>query len=532
MSQFTGLKFYCCMLILGILSVPATRTLYAQAAVSVTTESSVDPNLHISLKPYRTRIEIACDPETKLNEFERQRLQHQLHQIIERSVGEKWLLNQPGIPQAEATTGIFENRWLPLCTAAGLSRLQPEKILARYPDQPFEKLFLIVIEPAGIGYRISGREFDYYSQRLSPLSDKITYEKLFLAETTFDLLRNLFSSVVSIETVDGEQVTVSEQASQFLTPDPGVATLEINTFFLPFFRYLNRDREVKNIQMIPWTYLEIEKVDRKHATCSVTSGLRGILGGSRRRVETLALHVQPRHQVTELSLIPRGTSTQTYAGMKVQTSPLNPQEVRQLQIAAKKESEETKKPLKEPDYVTGEFLTNRSGTIEIDADPQQPLIWLYIRSGKALVANVPYLPGIDSQISIQIPDDRIRLGVEGELAVLNGELIEAVAELSMKFSRIRRWAKREEWDKVDAGIRGLESELSPRKIFQDKLNVIRVSSVEAAQAQNNRTAQARIASLCKETGNRIDRFLSPTGIIDLKTEIQDLKQLSGNNRKR
>ncbi|HBL48398.1 MAG TPA: hypothetical protein DDZ90_33955, partial [Planctomycetaceae bacterium] len=76
------------------------------------------------------------------------------------------------------------------------------------------------------------------------------------------------------------------------------------------------------------------------------------------------------------------------------------------------------------------------------------------------------------------------------------------------------------------------SELSPRKIFQDKLNVIRVSAVEAAQAQNNKTAQARIASLCRETENRIDRFLSPTGIIDFKTEIQDLKQLSDPNRNR
>ena len=167
-----------------------------------------------------------------------------------------------------------------------------------------------------------------------------------------------------------------------------------------------------------------------------------------------------------------------------------------------------------------------------DAGPEQPLVWLYIRRGKALVANVPYLPGIDSQISLQIPDDRIRLGVEGELAVLNGELIEAVAELSMKMSRIRRWAKSEDWDKVNTGIRQLESELSPRKNFLDKLNAIRISAVEAAQAQNNRTAQARIASLCRETGDRIDRFLSPTGIIDLKTEIQDLKQLSGNDRNR
>jgi len=161
----------------------------------------------------------------------------------------------------------------------------------------------------------------------------------------------------------------------------------------------------------------------------------------------------------------------------------------------------------------------------LKTDPQQPLIWLYVRSGKALVANVPYIPGIDREIQIQIPDDRIRLSVEGELAVLNGELIEAVASLSMKLSHIRSWAGSNDWKKVDAAIIELESGISPKQIFQDKLNVIQVTAVEDAQQQKNRSAQARIISLCKDTSDRIDQFLDPTGIIDLKAEINDLKRL-------
>ncbi|MCA9017087.1 MAG: hypothetical protein KDA77_17275, partial [Planctomycetaceae bacterium] len=348
----------------------------------------------------------------------------------------------------------------------------------------------------------------------------------FLGETLFNSIRELFSSIITIENVNGDQVTVSEQGSQYLPPDPSVSTLEKGFYFLPFFRYLNRNREVKNIQFVPWTYLILEDFNRKHATCSIASGLRGILSGSRRRVETLALHVKPEYPQTNLSLIPRGTSTQTYAGMKVQTSALDPQAVRQLQIDAKQQQEQNKTPQPESqDYILAEYLTNRSGTVTLPVDLQHPLIWLYIRSGKALVANVPYIPGIDPEISIQIPDDRIRLNVEGELAVLNGELIEAVASLSMEMSRIRTWAKNNEWQKVDEGIRKLESGISPKQIFQDKLTVIRVTATEAAQQQNNRAAQSRIANLCRDTADRIDRFLDPSGIIDLKTEIQDLKQL-------
>ncbi|QDV51328.1 hypothetical protein [Gimesia fumaroli] len=490
---------------------------------------------HISLRPYRIRIEIAYAPGTRFSPENRLNLQVQLQQIIERSVGEKWTLSKAKQQQSDtpSAVGISENDWLPLPSSVGLSRLHSENILKRYSQQTFDKLFLIAIEPYGIGYQVSGREFDVLSQQLCPLEKQNTYEKAFLADTVFKSIRDLFSSVITIENVNNDLVTVSEQGSQYLTPDPTVCTLEKGFYFQPFFRYLNRDREVKNIQFIPWTYLILEDINRKYATCSLASGLRGILSGSRRRVETLAQHVKPEYPQTKLSLIPRGTSTQTYAGMRVQTSLLNPQEVRQLQTEAKKQKEKNKdaKPITQ-DYILDESLTNRSGTVTLHTDPQHPLIWLYVRSGKALVANVPYIPGIAPEVSIQIPDDRIRLNVEGELAVLNGELIEAVASLSMEMSRIRKWAKNDEWEKVDEGIRKLEGGISPKQIYQEKLSVIRVSAIEAAQQQKNRAAQSRIASLCRDTADRIDRFLDPSGIIDLKTEIQDLKQLQRQDARR
>ncbi len=484
---------------------------------------------HISLRPYRIRIELAFASDCRLTDFDRRQIFTRLPQIIERSAGEKWELTvlKPG----DNTAGIFENAWLTLPTSAGLNRLSAAQVLQQYPTQAFDKLFLLTVESAGIGYQIAGREFDVDSQQLGPLVEQTTYARPFLAETSFQILRDLFSAVVTIEAVEGDQAIVSEQGSQYLTPDPAIGTLRRRDFFVPFFRYLNRDREVKDIQMIPWTYLILEEVDRKHTRCSISSGLRGILSSSRRRVEMQAIRVVPRFPETELALVPRGTSTQSYAGMRVQISPLNPQEVRQLQVAAQKESEETGKKVSfEKEYITEELLTNREGTITVKADSSDPLIWLYVRSGKALVANVPYIPGIAPRTAIQVPDDRIRLGVEGELAVLNGELIEEVASLSMQMSRIRSWAKKNDWKKVDGGIRELESGISPRQIFQDKLTVIRVTATEAAQEQRNRAAESRIATLCREAETRINRFLDPTGIIDFKAEIKDLRDLQEQER--
>ncbi|MCH9656791.1 MAG: hypothetical protein K0U86_08020 [Planctomycetes bacterium] len=513
------------ILVSGLLLFPNSVSI---AQTNADPSSLATQSQHISLQPYRIRIDIAYAPKSRLTPLDHNHIQQRLIQIIDRSIGEKWILADSKIKKSSPlnSLGIYENNWLPLASGKGLQRLKSEDILKRYPNHPFDKLFLITIEQDGIGYLISGREFDSYSRNLSPLSTKKTFAKPFLSETIFESLRDLFSAVVTIESVNGNQAIVSEQASQYPPPDPSMGTLQKNFYFIPFFRYLNRDREVKNIQFIPWTYLVLEEINRKYATCLISSGLRGVLSGSRRRVETFAIRVKQKYPETKLSLIPRGTSFQTAAGIKVQTSPLDPQQVRQRQREAKKQKELKKTPQPESqNYITGEFLTNRSGTITLKADSHHPLIWLYVRSGKALVANVPYIPGINREINIQIPDDRIRLSVEGELAVLNGELIEAVASLSMKMSRIRKWAKNKDWKKVDAGIGELESGISPKQIFDDKLNVIQVSAVEAAQAQKNRSAQSRIASLCRETSGRIERFLDPTGIIDLKTEINDLKQL-------
>ncbi len=514
------------ILIWSILLLPNSVSV---AQTTATASSQSNQPQHISLRPYRVRIEIAYAPDSRLPHSSQKKIRQQLELNIDCSIGEKWTLTdnvkEKNTPIKNGA-GIYENDWLSLASEIGLQRLNSEDILKRYPDLSFDKLFLITVEQDGIGHLISGREFDTASQHLSHLSTKTTYSQSLLSQTIFESLRDLFSSVISIESVNNDQVIVSEQASQYLTPDPTIGTLHKNNYFTPFFRYLNRDREVKNIQFIPWTYLVLEEINRKYATCFISSGLRGILNGSRRRVETRAILVKPKYPQTNLSLIPRGTSSQTAAGMKVQLSLLNPQEVRQRQIEAKKLKELKKTPPPESqNYILDEYLTNRSGTISLKTDPQHPLIWLYVRSGKSLVANVPYIPGIDRNIKIQIPDDRIRLSVEGELAVLNGELIESVASLSMKMSRIRKWAKSNDWKKVDAAITELESGISPKRIFQEKLNVIQVTAVKKAQAQKNRSAQSRIASLCRETSGRIDRFLDPTGIIDLKTEINDLKQL-------
>ncbi len=120
--------------------------------------------------------------------------------------------------------------------------------------------------------------------------------------------------------------------------------------------------------------------------------------GSRRRVETLAIRVKPRiFKHTSVSYSPWYLNSILCRNASPNIAPESAGSPSATDCRKKRNDESKKPPKAQPvDYITGEFLTNRSGTISRSKpDPKQPLIWLYIRSGKALVANVPYLPGID-----------------------------------------------------------------------------------------------------------------------------------------
>ncbi|NOX54222.1 MAG: hypothetical protein GXP27_07220, partial [Planctomycetes bacterium] len=179
--------------------------------------------------------------------------------------------------------------WLVPATGAMLERLTAASVKQRMQSlgerQP-DKLFLLVVEAYGSTYRVSGREWDLSSETLSAPISQLVFARGEIGSATFRLVQRLFRPLLQIESAEVDTVGATIRAGELLPADSPDAALPPGMFFQPFFRYLDRQYNVRSIQTVPWTYLRLRSTDRADAVCDLISGLRMPLGsGRRRRVE-------------------------------------------------------------------------------------------------------------------------------------------------------------------------------------------------------------------------------------------------------
>lgn len=84
-----------------------------------------------------------------------------------------------------------------------------------------------------------------------------------------------------------------------------------------------------------------------------------------------------------------------------------------------------------------ELLSDRRGTVIIPADPRRPLRLLEIRSGSAILARRPFVPGVDAEVTLDLVDDEVRLNTQRDVDLLRVQLIETVARRAALIFRTR-----------------------------------------------------------------------------------------------
>jgi len=463
----------------------------AAAAVHAADRPAVAP-LH--LRPYRVRVSIAFGEGSSLTTaFRRSVLQH-LEQAARRTTGSIWTF------RAEENTRLFP------VTEVGLKRLSAENAGSLWDASRFDKVYVLGVVAAGPEFRIFGREWDAKSRQPGPIQTVWASHRRDVSPVLLSLVRRLFRPIAEVEDVNGKTVLLRLQAGLFPPVDPAAAQLHPGDLLTPFFRYLDRKRVVRKIQFLSWTYLRVEKIDGERITCTLVSGLRSPLGTKRRRrIELFALGVRPTVPATRLDLTTRAKAPKPLIGVHV--------------TVTDKKLSKTEKPSRQPLVLT----TDRRGSVMIPADARQPLVWLYVRSGRALLARVPFVPGLEPTVSIQLPNDALRLFVEGRVSLLKGELIDTVARRATLVARARLLSKR--GDKK--GVAALAAELDKLpdiKRFEAKLTTIRVPAIQQARATRNRLAERRIKQLCDDALVSIRRWLDPDKVRQAKDEISDLAQ--------
>ena len=472
----------------------AICTITASAAhAQITPEDSA--KLPPERTPYRVQVSMAFGRDPLLTEAFRRRVLGRITTAAARSLGQMWDLE------------VKENRWLTPAGVVGLERLSESPAKLRLQQTSFDKIFVLAINIAGARYTLAAREWDAMTRELGPIKTAATYQRGKVSGSAFSLVQQLFHPVLTVDSANRKTASLRLRAGAFPAIDPKAAQLREGDLIMPFYRYMNKKHIVHKIEFLPWTYLMVDKIDRGHVSCRLISGLRSPLSaGSGRRVKAMALRMRPEFDSTRLRFVPYGNRSKPLVGHHVEV------------IA---------KILRQDDAVKEKsfrLVSDRRGEIQLPFDADQPLFWLYVRSGKALLARVPYAPGIRYAETFEIPDDSSRLAVEGDVAVLKGELVDVVARRSTHLFLATSLAHKNDWQDVDLHLQQLEK-LPKMKEFENQLNAIRVPAIAAAKQRKDRIGEMRIKRLCDEGVELIKRYLDEENVRVTIEVIDELRQL-------
>jgi hypothetical protein len=466
-------------------------------------------------KPYRVLISVAFDDSPRFSDAYRLNVLQGIENAVNRTIGQIWALdvkeNHLLLPArsstlqrltfADVVKQLRINPFVPTAKDTSNNTSPTPDVSFSFKTSPYDKVFLVTVEPAGVRYLVAAREWDEATRRISPIGIKETLDRRSVAETAYGIVQRSFHPILEIDRANPNSVELSLHGGAFPSVDPHADQLTEGTLIVPFYRHFNKDKVVESIQFVPWTYLRVEESHRGYVKCAVISGLRSPLRRGRRRVELMGLVLRPQVESTRLKMVFRFNPTKPLVGYRVT-------------VAAKTFAKD------EPKADPVEMITSRRGVLLLKHNPDSPMLWLTIHSGKAFLARLPFATGVTSTETFQILDDSIRLSVEGKIDILKGKLIDLVARRATHMAFAKSLAGKQEWGKVDEEIRKLEA-LPKAEEFQTLLTTIREPALQEAKRVNRRRTASKIRKMSTNMSDLIDKYLGAESIINFKAELND-----------
>jgi hypothetical protein len=469
-------------------------------------------------RPYRVLVSMGFSGESRLALLDPAATLKATQQAVRRMYGQMW-------------DAQFEiNTWLLPATSSRLGRVEVTDILPEsedgddedeaesislYPEEELDKVFLVTVEVQRTSFRITCREYDSRCQELTPIRTETIHDVRAIAEVSARLIRDSFRPNLmftrKFEDEDGkEYLELEVQAGEYPALDPTADQVLENDVLRPFLRSMDRRNpdKLRQLQSLALTYIRVTEVDREVARGTV----KGVLishtpfapfGGRGRRLQQMALRQRPSADSSRVRLVLRTRPDKPLVSHRTAL-------VYKLRYRDEDEIEQVR------------MLSDRNGELEISVHPDYPSFWIYVYSGSILLARVPYAPGMLPFDVIELPDDSIRLGVEGELQLLQDELIDAVAMREVYFSMASKAASAGNVDDLDAHLESYQN-VPGKDHFLEVLSLVEIPAVDEARAKRSRSQERFVQRLCGNIRDSLNLFFSEEKRLARLEEIQKLR---------
>lgn len=496
------------------------------AAPSKTPATTSEPVIPLQDRPYRVTVEVAFSGPAAAAPHLRHKLVDQIRAGFQRMYGSMWHAQ------------VRESAWFRPGTRLQLERLTENDLRDAWPEAAAEKLLLVSIESGQAGFTVSCREYDTRIDELSPSLSRSVFTSQSVAHATCELGRDCFRPflLLSSPTIDKSQLEFTLQAGNLLPPDPSAAQIAKGDVLRTFLRQMDRKNpgKVKILQRLDLCYIQVTEFNRVLGTAGFsqddapvslpdaaepstsytdTARVRGLLlshgpvpfgGKGSRNLQQIAIRQRPMASASRVKLVLRDRPDRPLVCIRVDQVP-------------ERDS---------PPEIRVRHLTDRSGELELAVDPAKSTFWLYAYSGSTLLARVPYAPGVMPKETVKLPDDSIRLGVEGDLYLLRDELVDMVAEKAVYMSIAKKASAAGDKAAFENAVTSIDA-LPARQQFSDRLDAIRSPALQKADAVRNAAAKRRIESLITKMRESVDKFFAAEKRVREADELQKLRQAAG-----
>jgi hypothetical protein len=468
----------------------------------------------VDYMPYRVALSVAFSPDAEITEAYRESVCSTLRTRLEQTFGAVWIFSPGG--------AVRPNDRLTPPDESGLERLSYRDAAQQLSGIACDKAYFLTIGRQGPKWRVAGREWDRTLQSLGATAFETTVDRALVPDAALIAVERLFSPLLIVNDADrdSKSATLTIRAGSIPFGDPNFAPLREGDILRPVFRFLDSKRAVRSIQSVPWTYLVLQPLSKgqSQVRASVVSSYRAPLAANmRRRVEAVAVRVRPELSETHLKLVAGRDPPQPQGGLFVSIRGLS----MPTTIAHSSTTPAGGGPVASVETAQMKLLSDRRGDVTIPVDLQHPIVRLEIHSGAAILARRPFVPGLDAETTLEIADDRVRLGTEREIDVLESQLIETVARRGALIARTRAALSRTDTQRAQQLISEVERLPGGDEYFA-QLNRIRVLALEEAHNRKDRVAERRIEDLCRKTLERITQYLSDDRIARFKEELATL----------
>ena len=286
------------------------------------------------------------------------------------------------------------------------------------------------------------------------------------------------------------------KAAGLPTRDPNLKLLQPGDVFRPLTCLRNRDNKFLGSSRSRWSLCIVEKISPEEVRCRVQSGMRGgeMPTKGKGRAESLALRVQSPGGSTKVLLQSRVEPKKPLVGCDIYAYPPD-----------------------KKDAVALIGQTDRRGLLLVPSLKGSQVRVLLVKDGNALLAKLPIVPGLERQLTAEIPNDDQRLGAEGFITGLQEELFDLVARQKILAAMIHRRIEEKQFDKAAELVDQL------RRLPTAQQFNMRLVAEQERLATKDPSIQKKIDMLMGDTRQLIDKYLDPQIIDDLEHDLREAK---------